>query len=202
MYTIGASIAIMLISLTQVLDLLIAQSIKGADLKLFTDIYVVSRTVFFAGMIFIWPFLGEITLGPHRENIRAVLRLVLYFAVIAIGAIGALAFFGGIIFHILFGANYKPSDYLLLGILSVTFIFFMLLITAAVLYLIVRRHYIAIYYSLGLSVIFFVFAGIISRTTVSLASMLIWLNGLALVAIFVLFTTVLAELRNIHQRRV
>ena len=201
LYTIGASIAIMLISLVQVFDLLVAQSLQGIDLKLYTDVYVVSRAIFFAGMIFMWPFLGEVSLGPHRENVRAALRVVAYFAAITAGAVIAVMLFGGTIFHLLFGANYTASDYLVVSVLSAIFKFLMLIITAAVLYLIVRRHYAAIYYALGLSAIFFVFATFIDRTA-SLLSMLLGLNGIALFAIIVLLVPLLRSLRNSRTRRV
>lgn len=143
-YTLFASLAIMVIGLIQIEDLFIIKSLNQNNAKFYTDIYVISRVVFFAGMIFVWPFLGEISTNNHKSNRGPFLKLLGYFTVIALGAIIILSFFGDKITLILFGANYSFEIVRNVGILSVIYKYLMLIITAVILYFIVARKYLAI----------------------------------------------------------
>lgn len=177
-YTAFTSLAIMAISLVQIVDLFILQDLTNADTKFYTDIYVVSRIVFFAGMIFIWPFLGEINIDHHRVNRRPFIKVTGFFTIIALSAIGLLYFFGDQLAHILFGANYSLPLIQNIGILSVTYKFLMLITTAVVLYFVVLRSYIAVWLALALSAMIFIYAELLDKTT-TIATTLVDLNIIA-----------------------
>jgi hypothetical protein len=153
----------MAISLIQIADLFMVQDLVHADIKFYTDIYVISRIVFFAGMILIWPFLSEISLGHHHFNRRPFLKVTGYFAVITLAAIAALYLFGGQITHTFFGTEYKLLEVQEIGILSVLYKFFLLIITAVILYFIVLRSYAAIWLSATASGGFLIFSRLIDK---------------------------------------
>lgn len=142
-YIAFAAASIMAVSIAQIADLLIIQNIKNVDIKFYTDIYVISRIVFFAGMILIWPFLGKIHISTLRKNFRPFISLVATF--IAMGAVAVLALVlgGDIIVKILFNSAYEAQSVGLVGSLSVLFKISMLIITVATLYFIVMHRYMA-----------------------------------------------------------
>lgn len=201
LYMVAVSISIMLISLVQVFDLFIVKTLSGVNIKLYTDVYIVSRAVFFGGMIFIWPFLGEVTLGAHSENFRSMIKVLSYFTAIALGAIAIIASMGPVIFHVLFGVDYSPPDYLFISVLSVLFKFFMLIITASILYFIVRRQNTAIYLSAGIVVAFFIFATI-AKSALNIEFTLIWLNSIAFIGSIACVIIILASRRIGHRNHV
>lgn len=178
-YTAFASFAIMAVSLIQIIDLFLLQNLKHTDVKFYTDIYVVSRVVFFAGMIFVWPFLGEISLDHHHFNRRPFIKLVSLFGAITIAAILGLILFGNQLTYILFGEHYSPSSIQTLGILSVLYRFWMLIITAIVLYFAVLRSYIAVYISFALTIAMLIFTELLSSSQ-SISYALIVINGIAI----------------------
>lgn len=164
-YTLLASIAIMVISLVQIADLFIIQSLNQNDARFYTDIYVISRIVFFAGMIFIWPFLGEISLHHHRLNHKPFLKLLGYFTLITLGAIIALYFFGDKFTSILFGSNYSLQQVRIVGVMSVLYKYLLLIITAVILYFVVMRRYIIVWISLSICIAIFIFSRFISSSS-------------------------------------
>jgi O-antigen/teichoic acid export membrane protein len=141
LYTLFASISIMVVNLLQVADLLVIKELHGVDTKLYTDIYVVSRVVFFAGMIFIWPFLGQLQLDNHSHNVKILLRLVGIFCAISLLAIFALLIGGQMVASVLFNSYYPADVISLTGALSIVYKLLLLIITAASLYMIVMRRY-------------------------------------------------------------
>ena len=158
LYTLYASLAVMAINVVQIADLLIIQTLHNSNIKFYTDIYVVSRIVFFGGMIFIWPFLGKISIDNHQLNRRPFIEIIGIFTLITLGAIVGLYFFGAFITNLLFGTTYSLSDVQHIGILSVLYKFFFLIITASVLYFVVLRSYVALWLSAILCGIILVYA--------------------------------------------
>lgn len=179
-YTAFASFAIMAISLIQIIDLFLLQSLHGADVKFYTDIYVVSRVVFFAGMILIWPFLGEISLDHHHFNRRPFIKLSLFFGAITLGAIVMLTVFGSDITRLLFGAHYSPEAVRTVGTLSVLYRLWMLIITAVILYFAVLRSYVAVYLSFAMTIVMGILIEMLNKS--QSISFVLWLiNGIAIV---------------------
>ena len=179
-YTVFSSVAIMAISLVQIADLFILQNLTHVDVKFYTDIYVVSRVVFFAGMIFIWPFLGEVSLDHHHFNRKPFIKVVGYFTAITLIAILALYFFGDKLAYGLFGAPYDLHVIREVGILSVLYKFLLLIITAVILYFVVLRDYMAVWLSFTVSVIVFIFTELTSKDS-GITSVLVGLNSIAIV---------------------
>lgn len=188
-YAAATSIAIMAISLVQIADLFVIQQLQTADMKFYADIYVVSRVVFFGGMIFIWPFLGEISIDHHHVNRKPFIKVVSYFTVITLTAIVALYFFGTELAHLLFGANYDLQLIREIGILSVIYKFLLLIITAVVLYFVVLRNYTAVWFSALVSGVVILFMELIHKS-LSISAVLGWLTliagGLTLMAVALL----------------
>lgn len=177
-YAAATSMAIMAISLVQIVDLFIFQSLKHVDIKFYADIYVISRIVFFVGMIFIWPFLGEISVDHHHFNRKPFIKVIIYFTVTAVIAIAALYFFGDHLAYVLFGASYDLHLVRDVGILSVLYKFLLLIITAIVLYFVVLRSYIAVWFSLAASLAIFIFTELISKDA-DMTTVLLGLNIIA-----------------------
>jgi O-antigen/teichoic acid export membrane protein len=200
-YTALTSIAIMSISLVQIVDLFVLQGLTVADTKFYTDIYVVSRVVFFAGMIFIWPFLGEINLDHHHVNRKPFVKVTGYFAIITLAAIGLLYFFGDSLVRLLFGATYSLSLIQDIGILSVLYKFLMLIITAVVLYFVVLRSYIAVWLSFALSAMIFAYAELINKAESTMAAALVGLNVIAILFAIVSIVLLLRMPANKPDRR-
>lgn len=152
-YTALASLAIMAINILQISDLLILQGVSSEGSQLYTDIYIVSRVVFFSGMILIWPFLGEITLNNHRKNVRSLLRLVCTFTLLGATIIGIASLLGPTLFDILFGRPSSVTDTLLILSLAILFKILYLIITAVCLFLIVIRSYAPLWIALCASLL-------------------------------------------------
>jgi O-antigen/teichoic acid export membrane protein len=146
-YAAIASVSIMLVNLVQIADLLLITQHGNGDDKFYTDLYIVSRIMFFAGMIFIWPFLGELNVKRLSENHRPLYKLLFIFTLLLIAIILPLMVFGSQILHILLGVWYSTNSIAFIGSLSVLFKFFLLISTAITLYFMVIRSYIAVIYS-------------------------------------------------------
>jgi hypothetical protein len=142
---------------------------------------VVSRIVFFGGMIFIWPFLGEISIDNHKLNRKPFIKVAGIFTVISLTVIVGLYFFGSLITKILFGADYNLSEVQSIGALSILYKFFFLVITAAILYFVVLRHYAAIWLSIALCAVIFIYATLVSKNT-SIHDVMIAINLVAGIA--------------------
>ena len=178
MYTGLASLAIMAVNLVQVADLLILQSLDVSSAKFYADIYVISRAVFFAGTIFIWPFLGEINIYKHHLNRRPFVKVISYFTAITLLAVIALLFFGDTIAHLLFNSQYNLTAVSEIGTLSTLYKFSLLVIMAAVLYFIVLRKYLGIVLALLVAASIFIAAQIIGSNP-DIYFVLILLNVIA-----------------------
>jgi O-antigen/teichoic acid export membrane protein len=177
-YAAVTSIAIMAISLVQIADLFIMQNLAYTDVKFYTNIYVISRIVFFAGMIFVWPFLGEISVDHHHFNRKPFAKVIGYFSVITLAAIAFLCLFGDKLTHILFGVDYDLGLIREIGALAILYRFLLLVITSVVLYFVVLRSYMAILISAIVSGIVLVFFETVGRGS-DMLNVLIWLNIIA-----------------------
>lgn len=140
-YTFFASISIMAVNLLQIADLVVLKELHGVNTKLYTDMYVVSRIVFFAGMIFIWPFLGQLKLDNHFYNVKILMRLIGIFCTISFLAMLALFIGGQTIAGLLFDSYYPTNVIGTTGSLSIIYKLLLLIITAVSLYMIVMRRY-------------------------------------------------------------
>jgi O-antigen/teichoic acid export membrane protein len=183
-YTLAASLAVMFINLVQIADLLIIQAQHGSEVKFYTDIYVISRAVYFGGMIFIWPFLAEISLQNHQLNRKPLIKVCAYFCLIALAAIIGIDVFGGFITHLLFGVRFNAATVREIGVLSILYKLFFLIITAVALYFIVLRSYIAIWLSLAATAIVLTYVLLINDHS-SLRTILFGLDSIAGVAVAV-----------------
>lgn len=178
LYTGYSSLAIMAVGLIQIIDLFILQNLENVDMKFYADIYVISRVVFFAGMIFIWPFLGEMRVDHHHHNRKPFGKVLLSFGAITLLAVIGLYFAGDLLMNLLFSVHYGLPLVRDIGILSVLYKFFLLVITATVLYFIVLRSYIAIWFAAITSGAIYLFSLIVSKHS-DMLSVLIWLNIIA-----------------------
>ncbi|MDB5179797.1 MAG: hypothetical protein JWN12_429 [Candidatus Saccharibacteria bacterium] len=177
-YTAVTSLAIMAISLVQVVDLFVSQNLRQVDTKFYADIYVISRIVFFAGMIFVWPFLGEISTDHHHLNRKPFYKLMGYFTVITLVAGVGLYLFGDKLAHVLFGVDYSLISVQSVGLLSISYKFFLLIITATILYFVVLRSLKAIWLALGITLAIFLFTQLLDKDA-NISTALIGLNVIA-----------------------
>lgn len=138
-YVIVASFAIMLINILQIFDLLAIKNMGGATAKFYADIYIVSRIVYFGGIILIWPFLGAISIDNKIANNKAFFKLIGMFSLMGSSVLLTLSIFGKDMLHILFGEAYPAGNLVGILLLSTVYKIFFLVITAACLYLIVFR---------------------------------------------------------------
>ena len=140
-FTIISAFSIMIINILQVFDLLLIKSFGGQDARFYTDIYVISRIVFFAGMIFIWPFLASISIDQAKANRHAFLRLMGIFGALTLGSLTMVFFFGNTITELLFGKTYDISTLRAVLSLSILYKAFFLIITASCLFIIAQHRY-------------------------------------------------------------
>jgi len=179
-YTVLSSIGIMVINLAQVVDLLIAQRLTSHDVKFYTDIYVISRVVFFAGMIFIWPFLSAIDIHARQKNIAPIFKLMGIFVAFGVLSSLALILFGQQIISLLFNVQYAATTIDAIGLLSILYKVTFLIITAITLYFIVLRSNKALILG-ALSGIALVTYYALAPATIPLLSMLIGINGIGII---------------------
>jgi len=147
-FIILASLATLAINILLILDLLIINS-RGTDAKQYSDIYVVSRVVFFGGMLFVWPFLSNVNIYKLKKNTLLLVKLCGLFTGITLAAIIIIQIFGQQIFELLFGPEYRSmSGTKELALLAIVYKYIFLIMTALVLYFIVIRSYWAMSLSL------------------------------------------------------
>lgn len=187
-FTIFASLAIMVINLVQVFDLFIMQSLTNADVKFYTDVYVISRVVFVAGMILIWPFLGLINIYDQPVNKAPFVKLIAYFTAIALSAIIIIYFGGDILLRLLFGVSYETDIMRSVGVLSVIYKYFLLIITSVVLYYVVFRNYIAVWISFVTFLLSVIYWGFINKNSGMISALLILNIIVAIMAILCIVT--------------
>lgn len=187
-FTIVSAFAIMAINLLQVFDLLIIKNIGGSVARFYTDVYVISRVVFFAGTIFIWPFLASISLHDKHVNRRAFLKLIATFSILTLGAIIVIFFFGNTITNLMFGKTY--DSFLLWNVLSLSILYkmFFLVITASCLFVISQHNYRSTWLALATSIVI-VTTGILTAGSMSmvLASLAATSGVMALVSFLVVW---------------
>lgn len=168
-YAAASAVGIMAINLLQVADLLIT-SARSIDTATYTNLYVISRVVFFAGMILLWPFLSWIDTKHDKINLGAIAKVSGILIGLGLIAVAGMAVFGQFVMEMLFGTVYDQSLIVTSGTLSILYRMFYLLIIMFVLYFTVMRSYWAA-----------VLPAIISCATVAyalLAPNTITLNGL------------------------
>lgn len=140
-YTALASLATLVVNILLIFDLLVINYLHPNS-KLYADIYVISRIVFFSGMLFVWPFLSNVDTNNPRKNIRLFYKLSGVFIAISLVAMVAMTLFSQQVTHYLLGSNYESTNELkTLAILAVIYKFLYLMITALILYFIVLRSY-------------------------------------------------------------
>ncbi len=141
-YAVVASIGILLVNILQVIDLLAITAAK-IDAKVYTDIYVISRAVFFGGLIFVWPFLSSIDVHDLRNNFKPTMQLLSFLFLVSATSVVLMYFFGNYILNAIMGTSYSLAEIRSLSTLSILYKFFWVGIMAYTLYFIVVRDYMA-----------------------------------------------------------
>ncbi len=166
-YVVFASISVLAINILLILDLLLISG-RPQDAKVYADMYVVSRIVYFGGMLFLWPFLSNIDIYNLRKNLGLLLRICSVFVAITICSLSAMQLFGQQITHLLFGGQYQVwNDVKTLAILAILYKFNFLVITTLVMFFIVIRNRWAITLSAIASLSLGVFTLLYSTRTTS-----------------------------------
>jgi O-antigen/teichoic acid export membrane protein len=178
-YTVLISLAIMMVNIAQIADLLIIKSwMDTSSVRIYTDVYIFSRVVFFAGTIFIWPFLAIIDINNLTKNILPFIKLVGLFILIGLVATLVIALRGEQLLKLLFGDSYPQSSIFTLSLLSILYKTMFLIISATVLYLVVLHDYWAIWLTAGLGIGVALFGGLGKGSNDS-QSVLVSLNVIA-----------------------
>lgn len=189
---LAAGFSILALSLTQLLDLTLVQSIAKTDTKHYTDLYIISRMVFFAGMIFVWPFLGQINVNKPAANFIPFMKIIGIFIAISSSTVIAMAVAGDDILHLVFGSLSTTPHTLLLVSLSVLYKSSLLVITAAALYLIVMQRYVYVLLCLLSSALLYIYTGVTGNmldTTPALFGINAIALGSALYGIYLVYVT-------------
>lgn len=180
-YAILSSIAIMLVNILQIADLLIIKQ-RGLEVVTYTDFYVISRVVFFAGTIFIWPYLSLININSVRKNVSPTLKLIGLFIAICGTAMTLLYFYGGDITGLVTGRSYSQATISVLGLLGIAYKLSFLIITAMTLYFIVLRRRTAYLIPFGLTLLLITFIVFLPSNS-SINSVLVGLNIIGLLGV-------------------
>lgn len=144
-YTILSSIAVLILNILLIFDLLLINS-RDTDAIIYTDIYVISRIVYFSSALFIWPFLSSINIKETNQNYKNFTRLVILFFVISGLSILLIYLFGNQITSILLGDTYnRNTNFVEFTIYAIIYKLIFLIITTLTLYFIVLRNYWAVY---------------------------------------------------------
>lgn len=143
-FTISSAVATLIMNLLLIADLLLVSG-RQVDTKLYTDMYVVSRAVFFAGMLFVWPFLSNIDIRNTHQIRGLFYRLLALFVLLASGASLIMSLFGRQVLELLLGSDYGQRVGLKqLAILAIAYKFTFLVLSTLVLFFIVIRSYWAV----------------------------------------------------------
>jgi O-antigen/teichoic acid export membrane protein len=140
-FAILSSISVLVINILVILDLLVINS-RRVDAKLYTDIYVISRVVFFSGILFVWPFLSNINIVVLKQNNKLVLRLFGVFILLGVLSLVLMYAFASQLTNIFLGSQY-PFDTNLkyFTLMAVIYKLIYLFILTLTLYFIVIRNY-------------------------------------------------------------
>ena len=182
-FTLLSALGIMAINILQVFDLLIIQH-RQLDARLYTDLYIISRVVFFAGTIFIWPFLSYVDIRNRLHNRILFLKLACVFTLISATSTVGLIFFGQQTANVLFGNIYDLETIGSIGVLAITYKYLFLMITSISLFFIVIRSYWSVSLALILTIVTAIFAYSVPNNTSTLST-LYGLNAIAIVGLII-----------------
>jgi len=181
-FTISASVSTLIMNILLIADLLIISE-RVVDAKLYADIYVISRIVYFSGMLFLWPFMSNVDIKKPYKNRLLFLKLSSLFAFLSLSAAGIMALFGQTILQLFLGSTYQTGANLnLIAILAISFKFIFLIITTLTVYFIIMRSYWAIKLPITLLVIMGVSISIFGSqaSTIKTVAILCVSSGLSL----------------------
>ncbi len=181
-YTVLSSLGVMIINILQIIDLLAVQN-RQIDSKTYTDLYIVSRAVFFAGTIFVWPFISATELRNGKNNLRQFKKLLIVLLIIGFVSVAGILLFGSLITRILLGTSYSDSTYSSLGVLSITYKFLYVILYGVILFFTVMRNYVAVFLPIALAILSFGFVAMLPKSS-STTTLLIGLNVIALLGTF------------------
>ncbi len=178
-YTVCASLSALAINLLIVLDLLVISKHKS-DAVLYADMYIISRVVFFSGMLLVWPFLSQLNIRDLRKNVQPFFRLSALFLALSVVASLVMYFFGHQILAFILGSQYIQPNLEMLAVLSISYKLIYLINTTLCLVFMVIRSYWAVTIAfvltaLSLGLMLFVDESWNSVHVVS------WLNGIGIV---------------------
>lgn len=177
-YAAASAIGIMVINVLQIVDLLIA-STNGVETATYTSLYVVSRVVFFGGMILLWPFLSWINTKDARANLGAIAKTGGILTGASLAAAAGMFVFGQKVLEILFGTTFTQEVVSTIGVMSIMYRLLYLLIIMFVLYFTVMRSYWAALIPLLISVATVLYAWLLPPGT-DLYSLLLGLCAIGL----------------------
>lgn len=142
-YTILSSISVLVLNILLILDLLIINS-RALDAEAYAGIYIISRVVFFAGMLLVWPVLGRIDIKKPRSNVSLMIRLTTLFVIIGFASVGIMLIFGKQVNQVILGNVTYNANINTITALAIIYKVLYLFVTTLVLFLIVLRSYWAI----------------------------------------------------------
>jgi O-antigen/teichoic acid export membrane protein len=182
LYTVFVSLTTLITNILMVVDLLVVNS-RQTDAKAYADLYIVSRVVFFSGMLFVWPFLSNLNISNRSKNKKSFWNLFGIFFLISAVSIVAMAIFGQQITGILLGASHETgNDIKTLSILAILYKFIFLIIISIVLFFIVMRSY----WAVVLPIVLAITTGIFIMTTNSNTTTMYLVFGLNIISTFVM----------------
>ena len=180
-YTVASGVAVLAISLVQLLDLVTAQRLDEVNIKQYTDLYILGRVIFFAGMMLVWPFLGGINIKQLHANLKPLLKLTAFFVSLLIAMIGLLWVASEPLTQVMFGVAYTFDSVGTIVFLSMIYKVLLLILTVIILYFIVIRNASAVWLSVIVSASLFIASWVVPSST-SIAQLLLILNLIASVA--------------------
>jgi len=193
-YTIAASLGVVFINLIQIVDLMVFKS-RPSEAIFYTDLYIISRVVFFSGAIFIWPFMSEIRTDNKKMNLILILKFFGIVCAIGFTAVAVLYVFGENITKILFNASYSTETLIHYGILSIALKCAFLFLTTLTLYLVVIGKRAAFYLPLITATLLLVFVKSINNSS-SANYILYGLNIIAFTSIMLYIVTIIADSKS------
>lgn len=180
-YTVASGVAVLAISLVQLLDLVTAQRLAEVNIKQYTDLYILGRVIFFAGMMLVWPFLGGINIKQLHANLKPLLKLTAFFVSLLVAMIGLLWVASEPLTQVMFGVAYTFDSVGVIVFLSMIYKVLLLILTVIILYFIVIRNASAVWLSVIVSASLFIASWVVPSST-SIAQLLLILNLIASVA--------------------
>lgn len=200
-YSIWVAGALTVLSIMQIADLLIVRKLVNVDIRMYTDIYTISRIVFFVGTIFIWPFLGKVSIKSHKENSKSIISLLAVIVTITVVSISIMYFTGDKILNIIFGSNLSLNSVREITLNSILFKGLMLVVLSEVLYFVVHLKKLAVQISI-ISTIPFLFIGFWISKDMQILPALQILNYTAIcVIVFTLLVIYLSNNRHLKSLR-